>query len=202
MNYCWIYSTIIVLKNDDFILDDKNKINYYLDSSYELFQKYFGEEKILLIKIKMTEAHCKSSNEPYKSVELWKEIIEINNKLYGRNAVNNDYYNRIAETSSNKKESLSYYRLYLKEIRKEIYATKSIDFAKNYFWFAGNFYWMRKLFFRGFFFAILGNSFNLSNRLRPKKYYFLFFIPVVIFVIIFSPRIYFTLPKLRAKWEK
>jgi hypothetical protein len=108
-----------------------------------------------------------------------------------------DYYKFIVLD----KKILVNYRKYLKEKRKAIYADKSRKLIAKYFWVAGHFYWMRRLFFRGIFLFVIGMTLNIFKS-ASKKYLFIFFIPVFILFFLLSPIMYIKLPIEHSNWKR
>ena len=200
LNYCWIHSKKIIV-DDKWLDNDLMKVQFYLDSSYELYQRYFGNEKELLKKIFITEAHCIKYSNPEKAVELWKKIVAINIDLYQKFAVNDKYFAEISRASNKRNEAFKYYRSYQKEFRKTIYNSKSILLFRDYCMYTQYFYWMRRFFIRGFFYAIIFYTLKFSIELGKK--YYLFLIPPFLFlVIVFSPLIYLFTPIEHTYWKK
>ena len=205
INFCWIYSQEVWVEGKN-VTKDGIKAKFYLAEAYKLFERYFGSERGLLESIINVEANFLKTENPENAVVLWKEAIKFNNEIYGHAADNKDYYFRIAESSTSKKESLSYYSLYLKEIRKEIYATKSIELVGKYFRTATDFYWQRSLFFRGLpFWGVLALPLFISCRMSKRYFIFLlipFLILFMISLIVLVPLYYFNITKKSTNWDK
>jgi hypothetical protein len=153
LNYCFLR---------DRVQEINNKSNYYLDESYRIYNMYSGNDNDMLYKIILTNANVIKREKPDKSVELWKNAIEINKILYGNNAYNDDCYANIAIYSTYKKESLIYYRKYLKSNRKKIRGSNFMYLIKDHCNYARCFYFMRRFYFQGFVYSVIFFTLNHS----------------------------------------
>jgi hypothetical protein len=198
LNYCWIYSKAIYL-NEKWLDEETNKVEFYLDLAYDLYQRYFGNEKELLRMILITEAHCIRRSNPLKAVDLWKQVIQIKTELYGVNANNDDSYLNIADYSSYKKESLSYWRKYLKSNRKKIRGSNFMYLLKDHCNYARSFYFMRRFYFQGYIYSVIYYTLNYS---LGKKYKYITFLPLLALSLIYSPLSCLKFPQTQTNWKR